>query len=108
VRWFSKKKPGVFLCIIEVGDTQSTRMVSSELVDQLVRGAKEPALAALDLHFGTQSWCSEIRTHTSMEGPTATFLLTITVPPGETQASMGDRVRREFAQRWDVAARRLL
>jgi hypothetical protein len=120
VRWFSRKKPasgdaarsaqgpGVFLYVLQVGDTESNRMVSNQLLDQLVQAAKGPALSALDRHFRTESWCSEIRTHASRQGPAAYFSLKITVQPGETQASMQDRVGREFASRWDAAAQRLL
>lgn len=115
VRWFSRKKPasgdatraapvpGVFVYVLQVGDTESNRTVSSELLDQLVRAAKESALSALDRRFRTESWCSEIRTHASRQGPCAYFSLTITVQPGETQASMQDRVGREFIRRWDAA-----
>lgn len=121
MRWFSRKKSTsqdssfrtprnsrTFLYIIEVGDAEGTQTVSSQLMSQLVRATKEPALRTLDRQFGTESWCSEIRTNTSLQGPVVFFSLTLVLQPGETQASMSELVSRQFRHSWDVAAKRLL
>lgn len=119
MRWFSRRRPAAkgsrtssgpqaFVYIVVVGDAEGEQTVSSELMGQLVRATKEPALAALDRYFGTESWCSEIRTNTALQGPSIYFNLTLVVQPGETMASMGDHAGREFERSWDAATKRLL
>ncbi|MEU6733541.1 hypothetical protein ABZ929_10085 [Streptomyces physcomitrii] len=122
MRWFGRRKSargeetgvgaagpgGVFLLVLAVGDEQSERTVSAEVVARLVGATKGPALAALDRYFGGDAWCPQIKTHTSRQGPCAYFAVTVAVPRGETQASMSQRIRAEFTSRWDQEAGRLL
>lgn len=121
MRWPFRKKPipkpvrsrirpgaSVFHCVIQLGDTDSRQTVSSELLERLIQATKQPALGALDRHFGTESWCSEISTHASLEGPAIYFNLDLAVQPGETVASMSELVDGEFRRRWNAAIQRLL
>lgn len=119
---FSRKKPAAaepsarpaqpapkgFHLVLEVGDTDSRRTVDQDVLDQLVRATKAPALAALDRRFGGESWCSEIHTHASLEGPVIYFNLDLTIPPGQTLPGMQGIVSAEFRRRWDEAAARFL
>jgi hypothetical protein len=113
---FSRKKPttarsqapGGFHLVVQVGDDTSERMVAKELLDQLVRATKQPALGALDRRFGGEAWCWQISTHTSLEGPVVYFSLDINIPPGRTMADVSDIVSAEFRRRWAAAAERLL
>ena len=111
---FSRKKrpataaPKGFHLVLEVGDTESRKTVPQETLDQLVRATKQPALAALDRRFGGESWCSEIHTHASLEGPVIYFNLDITLPPGQTLPGMQSLVSAEFRHRWAEAASRFL
>jgi len=117
VRWFRKKtRQGrsthggrkAFRYVLELGDTESDRVVSSAVMDRLVQATKGPALHALDRHWRTEMWCSEIRTHTSLQGPCVYFILDINVQPGETQDTMAQRVNDEFSKYWDAAVRTVL
>ncbi len=120
MRWFSRKKPGSergaeggsapkgFLFILQLGDSESDATVSREVMDQLVRATKEPALQALDRYWGTELWCSEIHTNASLQGPCVFFSLQINIRPGETLAGMQDRVGGEFRHWWDIAVENLL
>ncbi|MBB1157955.1 hypothetical protein [Amycolatopsis dendrobii] len=125
MRWPFRKKPpplsspepdpvplppqaGTFLCLVQVGDDESGRMVSSEVLDRLVRATKDPALETLDEHFGAEEWCFRIRTTASREGPGACFALDVAIPPGETAAGMSDLISDEFVRRWQAALARYL
>ncbi|MGW4402056.1 hypothetical protein ACWEHA_42715 [Amycolatopsis nivea] len=101
-------EPDAFLCVVQVGDGEGGPVVSSEVMDRLVRATKDPALEALDRYFGSEEWCFRIRTITSREGPGAYFSLDVAVQPGETVASMSDLVSEEFIRRWRAAAERFL
>jgi|GEM_PF-3962242 len=103
-----KQESGTFLCVVQVGDEESTRTVSAEVLHQLLRLTKQPALRELDHRFGGEAWCSEVSTEASLQGPTAYFSLTIHVPEGHTTAGMSDLVAGEFRRHWDVACGWLL
>ena len=80
------------------------RTVSGSWLQRLVDLTKDPAMRELDAFYGTDSWCTEIRTHASMEGPMLAF--TMTIDPrvgGESQAAMTERVVAEFERRWSAA-----
>jgi hypothetical protein len=94
--------------MIEVSYDGDELTISSELMEELVRATKGPALAALDRYFGTELWCTEIWTHAALQGPAINFNLDLVVQPGETLASMQGLVSREFRRSWDDATRRLL
>ncbi|HET6707912.1 hypothetical protein, partial [Amycolatopsis sp.] len=106
MRWFSRKNSAsqnvtprgaaAFHYVLAVGDTESDRMVSGELLSGLVDATKKPALQALDLRFGTELWCSEITTNASRQGPCIYFGFDIIVQPGETPTSMAQLVSEEF------------
>ena len=78
--------------------------VTRERLDRLVDATKNPALDALDALYGDDSWCREIKTHASLEGPTLAFVLLIDPPAvGQRQAAMVDRIQDEFETHWQRA-----
>lgn len=113
---FSRKKQATggssavraFHLVFHVGDGESGRMVSEDVLNQLIGATKEPALEALDRRFGGESWCPEIATNASQEGPAIYFNLDINIPPGRTEADMSDIVCAEFRRTWADATERLL
>ncbi|MEZ0114700.1 hypothetical protein ABH920_008735 [Catenulispora sp. EB89] len=104
----SSSSTKTFVLFVSVGDEESRRTVSEELANQLIQATKAQALGVLRRRFGGDGWCSEISIYATLQGPTATFKLTVNIPPGATVADMTNAVMAEFESGWEAAAHRLL